>query len=162
MAWDLSSIRAFQPSKFNDWAVTEVKALGYRRNLAGGDLPACMRSSADASMTSLLVAVNGIARARVLLWLVVLASNPHTRVTRMSAPALDEDHSGAQHENANEGRNVTPLPWGQLLIALLVQLAEPITGVVIFPFINQFVRETGITGGDETRTGYFAGIIVRT
>lgn len=84
-----------------------------------------------------------------------------TRETRMPAPALDEDHSGTQRENANEGRNVTPLPWGQLLIALLVQLAEPITGVVIFPFINQFVRETGITGGDETRTGYFAGIIVR-
>ena len=79
----------------------------------------------------------------------------------MAAPALDEDRSDAQHENANEGRGVTPLPWGQLLIVLLIQFAGPITGVVIFPFINQFVRETGVTGGDETRTGYFAGIIVR-
>lgn len=82
----------------------------------------------------------------------------------MTALALDEEHSDsdALHKDANEGRYPTPLPWGQLLIALLVQFAEPITGVVIFPFINQFVRETGITGGDETRTGYFAGIIVRT
>ena len=81
----------------------------------------------------------------------------------MTALALDEDHSDAQsHKDANKGRDTTPLPWGQLLIVLLVQFAEPVTGVVIFPFINQFVRETGITGGDETRTGYFAGIIVRT
>ena len=80
----------------------------------------------------------------------------------MTSLALDEDHSDAQHRNANEGHNATPLPWSQLLIVLLVQFAEPITGIVIFPFINQFVRETGITGGDETRTGYFAGIIVRT
>ena len=65
-------------------------------------------------------------------------------------------------DNADEGQDVTPLPWGQLLIVLLIQIAEPITGMVIFPFINQFVGETGVTGGDETRTGYFAGIIVRT
>jgi hypothetical protein len=74
----------------------------------------------------------------------------------------DCDCSDALPENADEGRGVTPLPWGQLLIVLLIQFAEPITGMIIFPFINQFVRETGITGGDETRTGYFAGIIVRT
>ena len=80
----------------------------------------------------------------------------------MVASTIDEDRSDAQYENANEGRNVTPLPWGQTLIVLLIQFAEPITGHVIFPFINQFVRETGVTGGDETRTGYFAGIIVRT
>ena len=74
---------------------------------------------------------------------------------------LDEDHSDAQFEDAGEERDVTPLPWGQILIVLLIQFAEPITGIVIFPFINQFVRETGVTGGDETRTGYFAGMIVR-
>ena len=80
----------------------------------------------------------------------------------MAVPALDQDRSGAQQEDANEDPDtVTPLPWAQLLILLLIQFAEPITGMVIFPFINQFVRETGVTGGDETRTGYFAGIIVR-
>jgi MFS family permease len=30
---------------------------------------------------------------------------------------------------------------------------------VIFPFITQFVRETGVTGGDERKIGYFAGMI---
>jgi hypothetical protein len=55
----------------------------------------------------------------------------------------------------------TPLPWSQLFIVYLVQFAEPVTAAVIFPFINQFVRETGITGGDEKKTGYFAGLIVR-
>ena len=80
----------------------------------------------------------------------------------MIASDLDPDHSDARHRHADEGRDITPIPWGQLLIVLLAQFAEPITGIVIFPFINQFVRETGITGGDETRTGYFAGMIVRT
>jgi MFS family permease len=79
----------------------------------------------------------------------------------MVAAALDQDLTDPQHENEDEGRGTTPLPWGQLFIVLLIQSAEAITGIVIFPFINQFVRETGVTGGDETRTGYFAGIIVR-
>jgi MFS family permease len=76
---------------------------------------------------------------------------------------FDQDRSDAQtrQRDMDEGRDITPIPWGQLLIILLAQFAEPITGIVIFPFINQFVRETGITGGDEMRTGYFAGIIVR-
>jgi hypothetical protein len=33
--------------------------------------------------------------------------------------------------------------------------------LVIYPFIIQFVRDTGVTGGDESQTGYFAGLIVR-
>ncbi|EIW57761.1 MFS general substrate transporter [Trametes versicolor FP-101664 SS1] len=53
----------------------------------------------------------------------------------------------------------TPLPKLQLFILLYLQLAEPITSTVIYPFVNQLVRETGITGGDERKTGYFAGLI---
>ncbi|KAF4618794.1 hypothetical protein D9613_010002 [Agrocybe pediades] len=53
----------------------------------------------------------------------------------------------------------TPLPLIPIIAVLLLQLAEPITGTVIYPFINQLVRETGVTGGDEKRTGYYAGII---
>ncbi|KAJ7513114.1 major facilitator superfamily domain-containing protein [Mycena galericulata] len=53
----------------------------------------------------------------------------------------------------------TPLPRLQIFIVLCIQFAEPITSTAIFPFINQFVRETGITGGDERKTGYFAGVI---
>ena len=55
----------------------------------------------------------------------------------------------------------TPLPKFQLFIIYLIQFVEPITGLVIYPFINQFVRETGITNGDDRKTGYYAGIIVR-
>lgn len=54
----------------------------------------------------------------------------------------------------------TPLPKLQLFILLYIQLAEPITSTVIYPFVNQLVRKTGITGGDEDKTGYFAGLIV--
>ncbi|KAL0569431.1 hypothetical protein V5O48_012535 [Marasmius crinis-equi] len=53
----------------------------------------------------------------------------------------------------------TPLPWGQLSLVLMIQSSEPIACTVILPFIAQLVRRTGITGGDETRVGYYAGII---
>ena len=53
----------------------------------------------------------------------------------------------------------TPLPKVQLFVLFLIQFAEPITATVIYPFVNQFVRDTGIIGGDERKTGYYAGII---
>ncbi|KAF8896549.1 major facilitator superfamily multidrug-resistance, DHA1 sub-family [Infundibulicybe gibba] len=53
----------------------------------------------------------------------------------------------------------TPLPKFQFFILSLIQFAEPVTATVIYPFVNQFVQETGITLGDEKKTGYFAGII---
>ena len=54
----------------------------------------------------------------------------------------------------------TPLPKLQLFIVILIQISKPIANMVIYPFINQFVRETGITQGDERKTGYYVGIIV--
>ncbi|KAJ6461113.1 MFS general substrate transporter [Mycena sanguinolenta] len=53
----------------------------------------------------------------------------------------------------------TPLPKSQLFILLWVQLAEPLTSQVIFPFINKLVGELPITGGDEEKIGYYAGLI---
>ncbi|KIY50327.1 MFS general substrate transporter [Fistulina hepatica ATCC 64428] len=53
----------------------------------------------------------------------------------------------------------TPLPWNQLIIVLLIQFAEPVTGCVIYPFVNQFVRELDVTQGDEKAVGYYAGLI---
>jgi hypothetical protein len=61
-------------------------------------------------------------------------------------------------ENAVKTR--TPLPKFQLSLVLLIQFAEPITALVIYPFINQFVQSTGITGGDDRKSGYYAGVIV--
>ena len=52
----------------------------------------------------------------------------------------------------------TPLPWGQLSLLFLVQLAEPITSTVIYPFIAQLVIELGVTR-DPAHTGYFAGLV---
>ncbi|GLB44900.1 putative major facilitator superfamily protein [Lyophyllum shimeji] len=52
-----------------------------------------------------------------------------------------------------------PFPIVQLSIVWLIQFTEPVSNTVIYPFINQFVGETGITRGDETKTGYYAGIV---
>ena len=54
----------------------------------------------------------------------------------------------------------TPLPKLQLGVLLYLQLAEPITCTVIYPFVNEAVKNLGITGGDEKKTGYYAGLIV--
>ena len=54
----------------------------------------------------------------------------------------------------------TPLPKLQLFSVIYLQFCEPVTATVIYPFIVQLVRDTGITGGDETKTGYYAGFIV--
>lgn len=83
-----------------------------------------------------------------------------------SAPSCDEaaseTPSGPKPIDAPDVEGTaTPLPKLQLFILLYLQLAEPITSTVIYPFVNQLVRETGITGGDERKTGYFAGLIVR-
>ncbi|TBU50435.1 MFS general substrate transporter [Dichomitus squalens] len=53
----------------------------------------------------------------------------------------------------------TPLPRLQIFVLLLMQLAEPITSQCIYPFINQLVSELDITGGDEKKVGYYAGMI---
>ncbi|KAJ3003951.1 hypothetical protein NUW54_g5042 [Trametes sanguinea] len=82
-------------------------------------------------------------------------------------PAASDDRASAvvQGTTPSEERvddvKETPLPKLQLFILLYLQLAEPITSTVIYPFVNQLVRETGITHGDERKTGYFAGLIVR-
>ncbi|KZP11428.1 MFS general substrate transporter [Athelia psychrophila] len=53
----------------------------------------------------------------------------------------------------------TPLPKVQLFAMMLIQFCEPVTGTVIYPFVVSLVNETGITGGDQAKTGYYAGII---
>lgn len=54
----------------------------------------------------------------------------------------------------------TPLPTIQLAILLLIQFAEPISSMSIYPYINQLVGELDITGGDKRKVGYYAGLIV--
>ena len=70
-----------------------------------------------------------------------------------------------------------PLPKLQLAVVLLLQVCEPITSQSIFPYINQvrplrrsreasshhfrqLIIELDITGGDDRKVGYYAGLIV--
>lgn len=72
-----------------------------------------------------------------------------------------EEDSDRGTEGIQDSAKQTPLPLLQLFSVSLIQIAEPITALCIYPFINQFIRDTGITGGDERKTGYYGGIIVR-
>ncbi|KAF5359756.1 hypothetical protein D9756_003027 [Leucocoprinus leucothites] len=58
-----------------------------------------------------------------------------------------------------KSKKVTPLPKMQIFILLLVMIAEPISSTVIYPFVNQFVKDTGITGGDDRKVGHYAGFL---
>ncbi|KAF9644584.1 MFS general substrate transporter, partial [Thelephora ganbajun] len=71
--------------------------------------------------------------------------------------SLTDDPTVIDHEEL--GEVITPLPKLQIGILLLVQLAEPICSQCIYPFINQLISELGVTGGDEKKLGYYAGII---
>ncbi|KAJ7816047.1 member of major facilitator superfamily multidrug-resistance, DHA1 sub-family, partial [Mycena olivaceomarginata] len=51
----------------------------------------------------------------------------------------------------------TPLPRLQLFIVLFLQLTEPLTSQVIYPFAPQLIRDIGITNGDESKVGYYVG-----
>ncbi|KAI0740956.1 MFS general substrate transporter [Earliella scabrosa] len=75
-----------------------------------------------------------------------------TTETEETRPLLDE-------EEGSRARKPTPLPMGQIAILMVLQLAEPITSHCIYPFINQLISELDITGGDEKKVGYYAGLI---
>ncbi|KAH9026663.1 major facilitator superfamily domain-containing protein, partial [Lactarius hengduanensis] len=67
--------------------------------------------------------------------------------------------------DGNTPRTETPLPITQIVVLLLLQLAEPITSLSINPYVNQehllqLVSELPIVGGDERKVGYYAGFIV--
>ncbi|KAF8699440.1 hypothetical protein AX14_000959 [Amanita brunnescens Koide BX004] len=56
-------------------------------------------------------------------------------------------------------KSPTPLPWSQLSIVIFLQLAEPLTSQVIYPFAPELIRSIGITNGNEKFVGYYVGII---
>lgn len=51
------------------------------------------------------------------------------------------------------------MPWRQFGIILFLQLAEPLTSQVISPLAPQLIRDIGITHGDETKVGYYVGLL---
>lgn len=76
----------------------------------------------------------------------------------IAAPSYDESHEDEPLKPSKPSSN--PLPR-EFWFVILIMWAEPICGTVIYPFINALVRETGVTHGDEAKTGYYAGVIVR-
>lgn len=81
----------------------------------------------------------------------------------LAMSASDQEHDDAVNDlpDVCQAAKRTPLPKLQLAVVFLIQFAEPVTAMVIYPFVNQLVRETGITGGNEAKTGYYAGVLVR-
>ncbi|KAF9007525.1 major facilitator superfamily domain-containing protein [Cyathus striatus] len=72
------------------------------------------------------------------------------------------DHTISDEETpllSPKQRKPTPLPKLQIAIVLLLQISEPIASQSIYPYINQLVSELDITGGDERKVGYYAGLI---
>ncbi|TFK75082.1 MFS general substrate transporter [Pluteus cervinus] len=53
----------------------------------------------------------------------------------------------------------TPLPWFQFSLVLFLQLSEPLTSNVIYPFAPQLIRDIGITHGNESQVGYYVGLM---
>lgn len=53
----------------------------------------------------------------------------------------------------------TPLPITQIVVLMIVRLAEPISYTVIFPFINQMVEELQVTDNPD-RVGFYSGLVV--
>ncbi|KAH9902823.1 MFS general substrate transporter [Cubamyces lactineus] len=75
---------------------------------------------------------------------------------------VDEETPLLRSENQGQGhhkRKHNPIPWGQFSILLILQLAEPLTSQVIYPFAPELIRNIGITHGDETRVGYYVGLM---
>ncbi|GLB43326.1 putative major facilitator superfamily protein [Lyophyllum shimeji] len=67
--------------------------------------------------------------------------------------------SNASSTQADDEPYITPLPKLQLFIIIFIQIAEPVTSTVIYPFVNDLVRTLGITNGDEKKTGYYVGLV---
>jgi len=78
----------------------------------------------------------------------------------VETPSELENDSRDSIVDRHEWQRRTPLPKLQLAVIMLICFSEPIAATVIYPFINKFVRETGVINGDEKKTGYYAGMIV--
>ncbi|PBL04236.1 MFS general substrate transporter [Armillaria gallica] len=80
---------------------------------------------------------------------------PPTEETGLLTPTSTSTLSSQKRRS----RPATPLPHLQIWVVLVLQICEPITSQSIYPYINQLVSELDITGGDDRRVGYYAGLI---
>lgn len=77
-----------------------------------------------------------------------------------ASPREESDDERAPLLDVEAAPKVTPLPRLQLFVAIFIQIAEPVTCSVIYPFVNDLIRDLGVTGGDEKKTGYYVGVVV--
>ncbi|KAI0635701.1 MFS general substrate transporter [Trametes polyzona] len=77
---------------------------------------------------------------------------------RHNQPDEETPLLASEHHESHK-RKHTPIPWGQFSILLVLQLAEPLTSQVIYPFAPDLIRNIGITHGDETKVGYYVGVM---
>lgn len=66
--------------------------------------------------------------------------------------------AAASSENLSINHPERPLPWRQLGVLLLLNLAEPISATVIYPFIAQLIEELGIAS-NKSSVGYYVGLV---
>jgi len=76
-----------------------------------------------------------------------------------SALIEEDDDSSSTTTYSTIDSAPTPLPKLQLFIVIFIQISEPVTSTVIYPFVNELIRSLGVTNGDEKRTGYYVGIV---
>lgn len=86
--------------------------------------------------------------------------NRHTKMDTSNSHEIIANETTPLVPAKGSKKPKTPLPKLQIGILITLQLAEPIASTSIFPYINQLVRELGITGGDDAAVGYYAGMIV--
>ncbi|KAF9020311.1 MFS general substrate transporter [Hymenopellis radicata] len=57
--------------------------------------------------------------------------------------------------------SITPLPKWQLTIVYAIQLAEPLTATVIYPYLPELIARIldSDGAGDQSKVGYYAGVI---
>ena len=89
-----------------------------------------------------------------------MAATIHQCPNEHSALIEENDDSSCTTTESTIDCPPTPLPKLQLFIIIFIQISEPVTSTVIYPFVNELIRSLGVTKGDEKRTGYYVGIVV--
>ncbi|KAG9084535.1 hypothetical protein FRC07_013614, partial [Ceratobasidium sp. 392] len=88
-----------------------------------------------------------------------LISNLRCRSPRPPSPAVLYETDNDVTEKPTSKTKPTSLPRLQVSILLFMLLSEPCTAAVLLPFINNLVYDVGITNGDKSKVGYYAGLI---
>lgn len=61
----------------------------------------------------------------------------HERYDSIASSSSSTIATGSELESAPDAKRETPLDWPQFSLVLFLQLAEPLTSQVIYPFVPQ-------------------------